>query len=162
MDVRADHKEEWVLKNWCFWTVVLESSLDCKEIKPVNFKENQPWISLEGLMLRLKLQYFNHLIWRADSLKKALMLRKTEGQRRRGWQMMTWLDINSITDSMVMNLSKLQEITEHRGAWRATVHGVANSQTRLSNWTKHTDANYTKGKKVHTHTGGKNEGNISK
>ena len=86
-----DHKESWALKNWCFWAVVLEktleSSLDCKEIKPVNPKGNQPWICIGGLMLKLKHQYFGHLIQRTDSLEKTLMLRKTEG-RRRGQQRM--------------------------------------------------------------------------
>ena len=144
MDARADQKKQWVLKNWCFWTVVLESPLDCKEIKPVNSKENQPWISLEGLMRKVKLQYFGHLMWRADSLKKALMLGKTEGQRRRGWQMMTWLDINSVTDSMIMNLSKLQEITEHRVM--PVRHDLATEQQNTLMPV------IPKAKKVHTHT----------
>ena len=94
----------WVLKNWCFWTVVLEktleSPLDCKEIQPVHPNEISPGCSLEGLMLKLKLQYFGHLIWRADSFEKTLMLGKIEGRRRRGWQRMRWLD--GITDSMDM------------------------------------------------------------
>ena len=91
-----DHEEGWTLKNWCFWTVVLEktleSPLDRKEIKPVNPKEINPEYSLEGLMLKLKLQYFGHLMWRADSSEKILMLGKTEGRRRRGQQRMRWLD----------------------------------------------------------------------
>ena len=97
-----DHKEGWVLKNWCFWTVVLEktleSPLDCMEIKPVNPKGNWPWIFIEGLMLKLKLQSFGHLMWRTDSLEKTLMLGKIEGRRIRGQQKMRWFD--SITDSM--------------------------------------------------------------
>ena len=91
-----DHKESWVLKNWCIWTVVLEntleSSLDSKEIKPVNLKEVSPEYSLEGLMLKLKLQYFGHLMQRANSLEKSLMLGQMEGRRRRGCQRMRWLD----------------------------------------------------------------------
>ena len=101
-----DHKEGWVPKNWCFWGVVLEktleSPLDCKEI----LKEISPGCSLEGLMLKLKLQYFGHLLQRADSLEKTLMLGKIEGRRRRGRQRMRWLD--GITDVMDMSLSELR------------------------------------------------------
>ena len=115
----VDHEEGWAPKIWCFWTVVLEktleSPLDCKEIKPANPKGNPPLgYSLEGLMLKLKLQYFGHPMQRAESLKKTMMLGKIEGRRRRGQQRIRWL--YGITDSMDMSLSKFRENGERQGS----------------------------------------------